>query len=113
MPARHLDKVHGHRSWDQQVKQEHSEDGRLHRHRVVSFGGAVLYTSWDHNAKSHHHRLPNGAWTRPRYDLNPPEPAVPNAERGTRNAESRATGGSTPAAVAPSRIAEGKHLSPS
>ncbi len=78
MPARNLAQVHSHRSWDLQVRQEYTEDGRLHRHRVIDAGGATRYTGWQHNTKSHQHRLPNGAWSRPRHDLSPPQqPATP------------------------------------
>lgn len=73
MAARHLDKVHEHPTWSPAVRPEYSEEGRLHRHRVVEGGRAVRYTTWAHNSPAHQHRLPDGAFTRPRIDLNPPE----------------------------------------
>lgn len=75
MPQRHLEQVHGHRTIDQQIRLEYSEDGRLHRHRVVDTNQAVRYTTWAHNSPAHQHRLPNGSWTRPRFGLTPPEVA--------------------------------------
>jgi hypothetical protein len=63
--------IHSHRSWDLQVVCEYSEEGRLHRHRVLDAAGAVRFTTWEHNTPAHQHRLPNGAWTRPRLDLVP------------------------------------------
>jgi hypothetical protein len=72
MGQRHLDLVHMHPTWAPRVKPEYTEDGRLHRHRLVEPGRQVRFTSWTHNTSSHQHRLPDGAFTRPRMDLNPP-----------------------------------------
>jgi hypothetical protein len=73
MAYRQFDNVHGHRTLDQHVRTEYSEDGRLHRHRVVERGVTARYTTWAHNTKAHQHKMPDGSWTRPRFDLNPPE----------------------------------------
>jgi hypothetical protein len=72
MAQRHLDQVHVHPTWEPRIRPEYSEDGRLHRHRLVDLGREVRFTTWEHNTESHQHRLPDGAWTRPRLDLNPP-----------------------------------------
>jgi hypothetical protein len=72
MAQRHLDLVHVHPTWNPRVKPEYTEDGRLHRHRLIEPGRAVRFTTWAHNTEAHQHRLPDGAFTRPRLDLNPP-----------------------------------------
>ena len=72
------DQAHKHASWHLLVRAEYSEDGALHRHRIVGPDRAVRYTTWAHNTSAHAHRLPDGAWTRPRVDLTPPA-AVPVA----------------------------------
>jgi hypothetical protein len=72
MAQRHLDLVHVHPTWQPRIKPEYSEDGRLHRHRLIEPGRAVRFTTWAHNTPAHQHRLPDGAFTRPRLDLNPP-----------------------------------------
>lgn len=71
MSLRHLEQVHEHKCLDSQIRTEYCEEDRLHRHRVVDGNPAAQYTTWVHNTPSHRHRLPNGAWTRPRQDLNP------------------------------------------
>lgn len=72
MAQRHLDLVHVHPTWEPRIKPEYSEEGRLHRHRLIEPGRQVRFTSWAHNTPAHQHRLPDGAFTRPRLDLNPP-----------------------------------------
>jgi hypothetical protein len=73
MSKRLVDQLHTHKSIMLQVRAEYSEDGRLHRHRVHGSPDGIMYSSWAHNTESHQHRLPDGAWTRPRTALNPPE----------------------------------------
>ena len=70
-PRRPLDNLHNHATWSPRLREEYCEDGRLHRHRIIDDAGAVHFTSWAHNTPAHHHRLPDGAWARPKTDLNP------------------------------------------
>lgn len=74
MSARQHDQLHDHQTWHSRVRAESSEDSRLHRHRVIEPGTAVRYTTWAHDTGAHAHRLPDGAWTRPRRSLTPPAP---------------------------------------
>lgn len=98
MAQRHLDLVHVHPTWSPRIKPEYSEDGRLHRHRLIEPGRAVRFTTWAHNTEAHQHRLPDGAFTRPRLDLNPPSwLLVPTESGGHRYGE--------PAHVAPTSAA--------
>ena len=76
MSKRFFDQLHDHLTWKGATQPEYSEDGRLHRHRILEPGGVVRFTAWEHNKRTHTHRLPDGAWSRPRRDLNPPRPAV-------------------------------------
>ena len=82
MAQRHLDRVHAHPTWNPRVKPEYSENGRLHRHRLIEPGRAVRFTTWSHNTEAHSHRLPDGAFTRPRMDLNPPAWLLVSTESG-------------------------------
>ncbi len=75
------DRVHKHACWHMQIRVEYSDDGALHRHRIVGPDRLVRYTTWSHNTESHAHRLPDGAWTRPRTDLTPPVMALVAASR--------------------------------
>jgi hypothetical protein len=65
------DDLHTHITWGPRLRAEATEDGRLHRHRVSDKYSVPRFTSWEHNGPSHSHRLPDGAWTRPRRDLRP------------------------------------------
>jgi hypothetical protein len=76
MSRRRTEHAHDHATWHPPVRVEYSEDGRLHRHRLEEPGLAVRYTTWAHNTPHHAHRLPDGAWTRPRRDLLPPIPSA-------------------------------------
>jgi hypothetical protein len=66
------DDLHSHITWGPLVRPETVEDGRLHRHRISDPYSVPRFTSWEHNGPNHSHRLPDGAWTRPRSDLRPP-----------------------------------------
>ena len=67
-----LDDVHSHATWGPLVRPETVESDRLHRHRISDQYSVPHFTSWEHNGPNHTHRLPDGAWTRPRRDLRPP-----------------------------------------
>lgn len=67
-----LDESHDHPTWISPVRAEYTDDGRLHRHTVLVGGRPSGYTTWANNTGAHAHRLPDGAWTRPRRDLGVP-----------------------------------------
>src|SRR3712207_4996835 len=73
------DDLHTHATWGPRLRAETAADGRLHRHRISDPYSVPRFTSWEHNGPSHSHRLPDGAWTRPRRDLRP-RPEEPSAE---------------------------------
>ena len=66
------DEVHNHLTWGPILRPEWVEDRRLHRHRIHDPYSVPRFTSWDHNGPNHAHRLPDGAWSRPRMSLRPP-----------------------------------------
>ena len=66
-----IDDLHNHATWGPLLRPESVEYGRLHRHRISDPYAMPRFTSWEHNGQSHSHRLPDGAWTRPRVDLRP------------------------------------------
>lgn len=72
MPRGTFDELHNHATWGPTLRPEHAEEGRLHRHRIMDKYATPRFTSWQHNGANHAHRLPDGAWTRPRVDLRPP-----------------------------------------
>lgn len=64
--------VHNHATWGPILRPEWVDEGRLHRHRIHDPLSVPRFTTWDHNGANHSHRLPDGAWTRPRLNLRPP-----------------------------------------
>jgi hypothetical protein len=72
MAHAHSDDLHTHATWGPLLRPEGAEPGRLHRHRISDPYSVPRFTSWEHNGPAHSHRLPDGAWTRPRTDLRPP-----------------------------------------
>jgi hypothetical protein len=97
MAGRSFEDLHNHATWGPLLRPETAEDGRLHRHRIADRHAVPRFTSWEHNGTNHSHRLPDGAWTRPRYDLRPPaspltvETLDQRADRLRREARERAT----------------------
>ncbi len=77
MAHAHFDDLHTHATWGPHLRPESAERGRLHRHRISDPYSVPRFTSWEHNGPSHSHRLPDGAWTRPRTDLRPPRDELP------------------------------------
>jgi hypothetical protein len=73
---RHID-LHDHATWQSPVHAEGAEDDRLHRHIIRVAGTVRGYTTWAYNTRNHAHRLPDGAWTRPRRDLTVSRTAPP------------------------------------
>jgi hypothetical protein len=72
MAGTNLEDLHNHATWGPLLSAESVDDERLHRHRIADRHAVPRFTSWEHNGPSHCHRLPDGAWTRPRYDLRAP-----------------------------------------
>lgn len=74
MTMQHRGELHGHISPEAKLSEEQVEEGRLHRHRLEDEHGRTVFTTWGHNSHSHTHRLPGGAYSKPRTRLYPPEP---------------------------------------
>jgi hypothetical protein len=72
MSRDHFDDLHIHATWGPALRPEFVEEGKLHRHRIMDKYAVPRFTTWEHNGPSHAHRLPDGAWVRPRTDLRPP-----------------------------------------
>jgi hypothetical protein len=72
-PHNSHEELHGHATWGPHLRAEYAADGKLHRHRIADRHASPRFTSWAHNTPAHSHRLPDGAWTRPRVDLRPAE----------------------------------------
>jgi hypothetical protein len=67
------DELHNHQTWGPILRPEYVELGRLHRHRINDPLSVPRFTTWERNTRSHRHRLPDGAWSRPRLELLPAE----------------------------------------
>jgi hypothetical protein len=72
MPRDRFDDLHNHATWGPALRPEFVEEGKLHRHRIMDKYAVPRFTTWEHNGPNHAHRLPDGAWVRPRIDLRPP-----------------------------------------
>lgn len=66
-----VDDLHSHATWGPTIRAELVAQDRLHRHQILDYRSAPRFTTWEHNGPNHSHRLPDGAWTRPRTDLRP------------------------------------------
>lgn len=71
MERTYFDDLHAHATWGPALRPESVGGGSLHRHRIADPGSMPRFTTWEHNGPNHSHRLPAGAWTRPRVDLRP------------------------------------------
>jgi hypothetical protein len=72
-----MDDLHSHRTWGPILRPEFVEMGRLHRHRLDDALSVPKFTTWERNTRTHRHRLPDGAWSRPRLDLRASEDNAP------------------------------------
>ena len=71
------DDLHNHQTWGPILRPEFVEVDRLHRHRLDDALSVPKFTTWERNTRTHRHRLPDGAWSRPRLDLRASEDSAP------------------------------------
>ena len=93
MGAAQFDDLHTHATWGPVLRPELVEGGRLHRHRISDHGTEPRFTTWEHNGPNHTHRLPGGAWTRPRIDLRPPRDETPALGERRSGSKEQGAGG--------------------